>query len=76
MRGSKIHLIIMYVTEGITIALIVLWLMLQRSELLLFSLMMLIITCTEHVLYLLSNIYEKLESLIVESTSLLYEDGD
>ena len=76
MRGSKIHLILMYVTEGITIALIVLWLMFQRSELLLFSLMMLIITCTEHVLYLLSSIYEKLESLIVESTSLLYEDGE
>ncbi|RLF82396.1 hypothetical protein DRN38_00050 [Thermococci archaeon] len=76
MRGSKIHLILMYVTEGLTIALIVLWLMFQRIELLLFSLMMLIITCTEHVLYLLSSIYEKLENLIVESTSLLYEDGD
>ena len=60
MRASKIHLVLMYITEACAMVLIVLWAKFQRVELLLFLLMMLTITCTEHILYLLSHIYEML----------------
>jgi len=62
-------MVLMYATEVATIVLMVLWFRSQRTELLIFSLMFLMITCTEHVLYLLAHVYELLKAINISGVA-------
>lgn len=63
MRKSLIHLICAYVTEALAIASLVMWLMTGELVLMLSTLIMVTVSATLHVTYMLSVLYEKLEKI-------------
>jgi len=63
MRKSLIHLICAYVTEALAIVSLVMWFMTGKLGLMLPTLIMVIVSATFHVTYMLSVLYEKLEKI-------------
>jgi len=63
MGKAKIHLYAAYVTEAATIAVLILFLIYKDIVILFFLPVFATFTSTFHIMYLLSEIYEKLEAL-------------
>jgi len=63
MGKAWIHKVLMYATEAVAISMVVLFLLVKDIVLLFFLQIFVTITCTFHILYLLSEVYEKLEGL-------------
>jgi len=61
MGKAKIHLYAAYATEAATIAVLILFLIYKDIVILFFLPVFATITSTFHIMYLLSEIYEKLE---------------
>ncbi len=63
MRGSRLHMVLMYATEAAAIATLALWVITGRLEPLLGAVIFTVVSATFHVMYFLSVIYEKLEDI-------------
>jgi len=64
LRGSRLHLVLMYLTEGLAIATAILWALRGGVELLILFAVLVVVTATFHVTYLLSRLYEEVKELV------------